>query len=280
MEGIKNRRIWKPLIRLIALACAVILISTVLLPSAADAGEAKTVRVGYYENEVFQEGAAEGAVKTGYAYEYYRKLSEYTGWKYEYVYGGFSELYQMLLDGEVDLLAGLAWREERAGLMGYPEAIMGNESYYLVKHSGNYAVTADPATMNGCRIGVLESAMVSVLQRYLDDHNVDAEVVTYPEYTALFAAFDSNEFDILAVSRESDGISVEAIHGVFYFLGPFLFRHHVVGIGVIIVESEQVIVQRIRLLLLYQPERHQPMSVVTFPIAADGAPVALRHQRA
>ncbi|MCR4606653.1 MAG: transporter substrate-binding domain-containing protein, partial [Oscillospiraceae bacterium] len=191
------------MIRLIALSCAVLLISTVLLPAAADAGEAKTVRVGYYENEVFQEGASEGAVKTGYAYEYYRKLSEYTGWKYEYVYGGFSELYQMLLDGDVDLLAGLAWREERAELMGYPEAIMGNESYYLVKHSGNYAVTADPATMNGCRIGVLESAMVSVLQRYIDDHNVDAEVVTYPEYTALFAAFDSNEFDILAA--ESDG---------------------------------------------------------------------------
>ena len=44
------------------------------------------VRVGYYENEVFQEGAQEGSVKTGYAYEYYQKLSEYTGWKYEYVY--------------------------------------------------------------------------------------------------------------------------------------------------------------------------------------------------
>ena len=40
---------------------------------------------GNYENEVFEEGAAENANKTGYAYEYYRKLSEYTGWKYEYV---------------------------------------------------------------------------------------------------------------------------------------------------------------------------------------------------
>ena len=47
----------------------------------------KKVIVGYYENEVFQEGAEEGAVKRGYAYEYYQKLSEYTGWKYEYVYG-------------------------------------------------------------------------------------------------------------------------------------------------------------------------------------------------
>ena len=28
----------------------------------------ETVRVGYYENEVFEEGASEGAIKKGYAY--------------------------------------------------------------------------------------------------------------------------------------------------------------------------------------------------------------------
>lgn len=39
----------------------------------------KVVRVGYYENEVFQEGAGDGKIRTGYAYKYYRKLSEYTG---------------------------------------------------------------------------------------------------------------------------------------------------------------------------------------------------------
>ena len=163
----------------------------------------KIVRVGYYENEVFQEGAEEGAVKTGYAYEYYSKLSEYTGWKYEYVYGGFGDLYQMLLDGEIDLLAGLAWREERASLIGYPDAVMGNESYYLVKHDDDLNTTADPATLNGCRIGVLDSAMVGALNKYLEDHHVKAEVVTYEDNMPLFSAFDAKDVDILAV--ESDG---------------------------------------------------------------------------
>ena len=60
--------------------------------AAAEEPDTPTVRIGYYENEVFQEGAAEGAVKTGYAYEYYRKLSEYTGWRYDYVYGSFADL--------------------------------------------------------------------------------------------------------------------------------------------------------------------------------------------
>ena len=99
------------------------------LPSAANN---RRVRVGYYENEVFQEGAQEGKVKTGYAYEYYQKLSEYTGWQYEYVYGEFGDLYQQLLDGEIDLLAGLAKKADREELIGYPDAPMGNETYNLV----------------------------------------------------------------------------------------------------------------------------------------------------
>ena len=101
---------------------AFIMILAAALSSALYATpQKKLARVGYFENEVFQEGAQKGSVKTGYAYEYYQKLSEYTGWKYEYVYGEFGDLYQMLLDGKIDFLAGLAWRADRAGIIGYPE---------------------------------------------------------------------------------------------------------------------------------------------------------------
>ena len=197
------KQIRDQLCRLPVLA-GVLLAVLYFLPVIACADEEpKTVRVGYYENEVFQEGAEEGAVKTGYAYEYYRKLSEYTGWKYEYVYGGFNDIYQMFLNGEVDLLAGLAWREERTDLMGYPDAIMGRESFYLVRHDEDVNFTADPATLEGCRIGVLDSAIVGVLKQYLEDHQVTAEVVTYTDQNQLINAFDSHDFDILAA--ESDG---------------------------------------------------------------------------
>ena len=83
--------------RIAILLCALVTLLLLLPPTAVAGSEPRTVRVGYYENDVFQEGAREGAVKTGYAYEYYRKLSEYTGWKYEYVYGDFSQVYRMLL---------------------------------------------------------------------------------------------------------------------------------------------------------------------------------------
>ncbi|MBQ3372657.1 MAG: response regulator [Oscillospiraceae bacterium] len=192
-------RVTKKIAAVLCLLC----MAGVLLPAPAYAGDVRAVRVGYYENEVFQEGAEDGAVKTGYAYEYYRKLSEYTGWKYEYVYDSFGELYEMLVNGEIDLLAGLAWREERTELFLYPDAIMGRESYYLVKQDTETGITADPSTLNGKRIGVLDSAMVSVLERYLEDHDVAAEVIAFPDHEQLFAAFDSRELDVFVA--ESDG---------------------------------------------------------------------------
>ena len=161
------------------------------------------VRVGYYENEVFQEGAQEGSVKTGYAYEYYQKLSEYTGWKYEYVYGEFGELYQKLLSGEIDFLAGLAWRADRQALIGYPDAAMGNETYNLVKHLTEDSITTDPSTLTGKKIGVLDSAMASALDDYLKAHEIKTQVIRFADYEPLFEAFDNYDIDVLAA--EGDG---------------------------------------------------------------------------
>jgi len=190
------------------LLIAVCLVFSLMVPCSVHAEDTKTVRVGYYENEIFQEGAEEGAVKTGYAYEYYRKLAEYTGWKYEYVYGSFTDLYQMLLDGEIDLLAGLAFKEDRVGLIGYPEAAMGHESYNLVKHEDDTEISVDPVTLEGKKIGVMESALVDALHEFLDSHGVKAEVITFPDYDSLFAAFNAGELDVLAGEGDS-GFSAE-----------------------------------------------------------------------
>ena len=198
------KQIKRTINRFAVLITAAILLVTVLPFAVSAAGTSKEkVRVGYYENEVFQEGAKEGSVKTGYAYEYYQKLSEYTGWRYEYVYGEFGDLYQMLLDGKIDFLAGLAFREDRKDLIGYPDAAMGNETYSLVKHDSDSDITLNMSTLNGRKIGVLDSAMVQVLEKFLQEHSINAEIVKYRDYEPLFVAFDKHEIDILAA--EGDG---------------------------------------------------------------------------
>ena len=189
----------------------------------AEDTDAPTVRIGYYENEVFQEGAAEGAVKTGYAYEYYRKLSEYTGWRYDYVYGSFADLYQMLLDGEIDLLAGLAWTEERTSLIAYPEAAMGSEIYSLVKHSSDEDISLDPQTLTGKRIGVLDSVMVKILNDYLENKNIKANVRIFPDYEGLFSAFEKKDIDVFLAEGDgahdrADAEVINAVGSTDYYL--------------------------------------------------------------
>ena len=181
------------------------------------AGQQKVVKVGYYENEVFQEGASEGAVKKGYSYEYYHKMSEYTGWEYEYVYGSFGDIYDKFLNGEVDLMAGLAYRSDREEIMLYPDEPMGNETYNLVKHATDDDITISPATLTGRKIGVLDSAMTGILNSFLEKHEINANVVTFNDYTALFNAFDSGEIDV--VTTEGDGASTRDNAEVLYAIG-------------------------------------------------------------
>ena len=109
----------------------------------------------------------------------------------------------MLLDGEIDFLAGLARREDREALIGYPDAPMGNESFNLIAHDTDEALTSDPATLQGRRIGVLDSAMATTLKEFLQSRGVEAEVVLFRDYAPLFEAFDSQEVDVLAA--EGDG---------------------------------------------------------------------------
>lgn len=116
----------------VALLLCFVLAVLLIVPavSAEEAKEeSKVVRVGWYEtpfNHKDQFGR-----RTGYAYVYQRKIAAYTGWKYEYVEGTWSELLQMLQDGRIDLLSDVSYTEERAEYMLYSHIPMGSELYYL-----------------------------------------------------------------------------------------------------------------------------------------------------
>ncbi len=189
------------------LLLAVLLASAVWLaapaPSVVAGTQAETVRVGYYENELFQKGARPGAPRSGYAYEYYLKIAEYAGWKYEYVYGTFGELYDRLLKGEIDMLAGLARTESRAKRLGYPDAAMGTESYILAKRRGDARISAEPASLSSMRIGALDGAVAVALEAWLASQGVSARIERFRDLATLYEAFDAGRLDALAA--EGDG---------------------------------------------------------------------------
>lgn len=183
----------------------------------AEGKNGKTVKVGYYSNEVFEDGSSDEDIKRGYAYEYYRKISEYTGWEYEYVYGDFVSIYKMLLNGEVDLVAGLAYTDERASLFLYPDKPMGAESYGIVKHDDDRTISKTHSTLTDKTIGVLDSAIVDVLTNFLEKERIKAKIITYDDYETLLKAFDTRELDVIAA--EIDGIYDRNHAEVLYSFG-------------------------------------------------------------
>ena len=164
-------------LRIAALLLVLALTASLLAGAAHAQTERKTVRVGWHEVPFFitdQYGR-----RSGYSYEYQRKLAAYTGWEYEYVEGNWSELLQMLKDGEIDLLSDVSYLEERAENMLYASLPMGTEAYYLFVAPDNTDVSADDySTLNGKRVGVTRgSIQKEQFLAWAAMHGIEVELV-------------------------------------------------------------------------------------------------------
>ena len=100
------------------------------------AKEPETVKAGYYFSHNFQEGTDDASPKSGYSYEYLQKIASYTGWKYEYVYGDWAELFEKLKSGEIDLMAGVAYSADRSRQISYPDTDECSARLYRSCNSG------------------------------------------------------------------------------------------------------------------------------------------------
>ena len=213
-----------PVKRLSAAALCLILAMVFVLPFVAHAEQSgKTVRVGWYEspfNITDQHGR-----RSGYAYEYQRKIAAYTGWTYEYVDGTWPELLQMLMDGEIDLMSDVSYTPERAQQMLYTDLPMGSEEYYLFITKSNTEITAeDLSTLNGKKVGAYKgSVQIGLFQEWEKAHGVNAEIV---ELTAsveeCLQMLQDGEIDVyLALDSFGDQIHNTAVALVgsshFYF---------------------------------------------------------------
>lgn len=137
MTKAKNMVGFKKLVRLLVLVATLLCVFVQLAFAEPKDNSTQTVKVGYYHELNFQEGKDAESLKKGYAYEYYQLLARESGWKYEYVYGEYDKLYDKLVKGEIDFLAGIGMVEARKELIGYPELPMGYEYYDLLKRMGD-----------------------------------------------------------------------------------------------------------------------------------------------
>jgi len=108
----------------------------------------------------------------------------------------------MLLDGDIDLLAGLAYREERADLISCPEAIMGSEAYYLVKHDSATDVTPAPDTLNGKTIDVLDMSRIESGKVTIDEGDVHLPDIIHALRTIIQSNLSAKQLELFIDTQD------------------------------------------------------------------------------
>lgn len=189
----------------ICLRITMLLAFTLMLSMTVFADEEtaeKTVRVGYVNVPTYEEGG-DGEYKTGCGYEYLQKISYFTGWRYEYVYGTFQELYEKLVDGEIDLFGNVSYTDERAQLFDFSTYPQGKDVYYLyTTPDRSDLLNGDITVLNGCRLGVTKASyQESLLQSWLENNQIQAEIVEYDGYDSSMADLDDGKIDAIATPK-------------------------------------------------------------------------------
>ncbi len=138
-----------------AMLCLLLLLSALFpVKAVAETVPAKVVRVGSFEdtfNYVNEKG-----IRKGYGYELLQTLSGYTGWQLEYVTCDWSDCFEKLKNGEIDIMGDISYTEDRTEEMLFSDEPMGEEKDYLYADLSREDITAsDFKTLNGKKIGVL-----------------------------------------------------------------------------------------------------------------------------
>ena len=120
----------------------------------AQTKEQKTIRIGSFEDTF--DYVDQNGVRRGYGYELMQALAGYTGWKFEYVKCDWSNCFDMLENGEIDVMGDISYTDERAEKMLFSDEPMGEEKYILYADlSHTDTGTSDFKSLNGKRVGVL-----------------------------------------------------------------------------------------------------------------------------
>ena len=187
-----------------AMLSLLLLLSAVLpVKAAAETAPAKVVRVGSFEdtfNYVNERGA-----RKGYGYELLETLSGYTGWQFEYVTCDWSDCFEKLKNGEIDIMGGISYTEDRAEEMLFSDEPMGEEKYYLYADFSRTDISASNfKTLNGKKIGVLMGTEPEeMLTEWEEKHGIKTEHVNISNNEDVKQKLANHEIDCFVSLEEA-----------------------------------------------------------------------------
>ena len=143
--------------------------------------------------------------KKGYGYELLQTLSGYTGWQFEYVTCDWSDCFEKLKNGEIDIMGDISYTEDRAEEMLFSDEPMGEEKYYLYADLSRADISAsDYKTLNGKKIGVLMGTEPEVmLTEWEEKHGIKTQHVNISNNEDVKQKPANHEIDCFVSLEES-----------------------------------------------------------------------------
>ena len=187
-----------------AVLCLLLLLPALFpVKAAAETAPAKVVRVGSFE-DTFNYCNEKGARK-GYGYELLETLSGYTGWQFEYVTCDWSDCFEKLENGEIDIMGGISYTEDRAEEMLFSDEPMGEEKYYLYADLSRADISAsDFKILDGKKIGVVMGTEPEVmLTEWEEKHGIKTQHVNISNNEDVKQKLANHEIDCFVSLEES-----------------------------------------------------------------------------
>lgn len=160
------------------------------------AKERRVVKVAYYLFDSFQEIDTEGNYQ-GYGYDYLKEIGQYTGWEYEFVSGTFSECFEMLLNGEIDLMGGLSEESVKSEALIFTDySTMGTQSELYALADNNMLAYEDYENFNGMSVGIMKgNQQVKKLETLCEEKDFTITIVPYETQEELEKALQQKKVD-------------------------------------------------------------------------------------
>ena len=185
------------------LLCILTLLHTT---AAVFAAEAPVLRVGWYLVDGLHNMDPATGRYSGYDYDYLQSISQFTGWKYEFVIEPFGDCMKDLADGKLDLVGGVGKTPEREQIYTYPKNNIGLAGPRLAARENDTRFSYEEfAAFQGLRIGVVQSSSLQEqLLEYAQEHHFQPEIHPYRTPQEMQIALNNDEIDAVFISGTKD----------------------------------------------------------------------------
>lgn len=189
-----------------------LLLGVIVPVQAQSYGGTKTIRVAYREDADFINKSSSGVYK-GYGVEYLNKISQYTGWRYEYINESWENQLADLKSGKVDLICNAQKTEAREKDYDFSCMPVGTEQAVLYTSEDNEDIYfQDYEHMNGKKVGLLrDSYQNEEFEQREDEKNFHCPEKYYESEQDQIEALKQKKVDMILMGSISKHDSLKIV---------------------------------------------------------------------